>query len=151
MVGRPAQGYGFAMTTISGSIEGLAGSVDVKGSDGRSEAEPGASHMSARVRRTAMIAGVLLAVFGGFSTWVVITQGYFGFLSLAGRERWALQMLIDLVIALTIATSWMMADARKRRIASWPYVVATLALGSLGVLAYCARRAFAPLTPPPGT
>jgi hypothetical protein len=96
-------------------------------------------------------AALLLAAFGAFSMWVVITQGYFGFIELAGREPWGLQMLVDLVIALTVAVGWMTTDARKRRIASWPYVVATVALGSLGVLAYSVRRAFAPVTPPPGT
>ena len=103
---------------------------------------------SSSIRPLTLIAGVLLAAFGAFSLWVVATQGYFGFVALAGREPWALQMLIDLVIALSIAVGWMSGDARKRGIATWPSVVATVALGSLGVLAYLVRRG---LTPPQGT
>lgn len=89
------------------------------------------------------IAALVLAGFGAFSIWVVATQGYFGFLEVAGRERWALQMLLDLVIALSVAVGWMRGDARKRGIAIWPYVVATVLLGSIGVLAYCVRRGVA--------
>ena len=39
-------------------------------------------------------------------------------------------------------------DEVARGIATWPYVVATVALGSIGILAYCVRRGF---TPPRGT
>jgi hypothetical protein len=59
-------------------------------------------------------------------------------------------MLLDLVIALTIAVGWMRGDARRRRIAIWPFVIATILLGSIGILAYCVRRAAVP-TPIPGT
>jgi hypothetical protein len=111
------------------------------------------AHPSARSagRPLALVAGLVLAVFGAFSVWVVASQGYFGFLALAGREPWGLQILLDLVIAASFAAGWMIADARKRRIASWPYLIVTVVLGSIGILAYCVRRAFAPITPPPGT
>jgi hypothetical protein len=91
-------------------------------------------------RPLAAIAALVLAGFGAFSIWVVATQGYFGFLDVAGRERWGLQMLLDLVIALSVAIGWMRGDARQRGIAIWPYVIATVLLGSIGVLAYCVRR-----------
>jgi hypothetical protein len=91
-------------------------------------------------RPLTLTAALVLAGFGAFSIWVVATQGYFGFLELAGRERWGLQMLLDLVIALSVAVGWMRGDARKRGIAIWPYVIATVLLGSIGVLAYCVRR-----------
>jgi len=103
---------------------------------------------SPSIRPLALFAALVLAVFGAFSIWVVVTQGVFGFIEVAGRAPWALQMLIDLVIALSFAIGWLIGDARKRRIAAWPYVMATLVLGSLGVLAYCVRRSF---TPPQGT
>ena len=102
-------------------------------------------------RPLALIAAVVLAGFGAFSVWVVASQGYFGFLALAGREPWGLQVLLDLVIAASFAAGWMIADARRRRIAVWPYLVVTVFLGSIGILAYCVRRAFAPVTPPQGT
>jgi len=123
MVGPQARGYVWRMTTTT--------------------AIPSPS-----IRPMAVLAALALAVFGAFSMWVVVTHGYFGFLQVAGREPWALQMLIALVIALSVAVGWMIGDARKRRIATWPYVVATVALGSIGILAYCVRRGF---TPPQGT
>ena len=103
---------------------------------------------SPSIRPLAVIAALVLAVFGVFSMWVVASHGYFGFIALAGREAWALQMLVDVVITLAFAVGWMIGDARKRGIATWPYLVTTAALGSIGILAYCVRRSF---TPPRGT
>jgi hypothetical protein len=100
------------------------------------------------LRIQAFTAAVILAAFSAFSLWVVHGHGYTGFLALAGREPWALQMLLDLVIALSFAIGWMRADARRRGIAAWPYIVVTVFLGSIGVLAYVVRRALA-VTPRP--
>lgn len=109
-----------------------------------------AARPASSVRILALAAGAVLAAFGAFSLWVVYGHGYTGFLSLAGREPWAMQMLLDLVIALSFAVGWMRADARRRGLASWPYLVVTLALGSIGLLAYVVRRGMA-ATPPRGT
>ena len=98
------------------------------------------SHPASSVRIQAFTAGVVLAAFTAFSLWVVYGHGYTGFLALAGREPWALQMLLDLVISLSFALGWLRADARRRGIAAWPYFVVTLFLGSIGVLAYVVRR-----------
>ena len=86
------------------------------------------------------VAALVLAAFGAFSVWVVAGYGYTGFLSLAAREPWALQMLLDLVIACSFAVGWMIKDARKRDIKPWPYVVTTMFLGSIGLLVYVVRR-----------
>jgi len=83
-----------------------------------------------------LLAAIVLVPFAAFSSWVVWRHGYFGFLSLARAEPWALQMLLDLVIACSIAIGWMRADARKHGVNALPYVIATLALGSIGPLAY---------------
>jgi hypothetical protein len=106
------------------------------------------------LRKKALVAGVILAGFTTYSLWVVAGYGYTGFLSLASREPWALQLLLDLVIACSFGIGWMVHDARKYRIATWPFVIATLAVGSIGLLGYVAWRGFAPraeLTPRPGT
>ncbi len=87
-----------------------------------------------------ILAAVTLAVFGGFSAWLVLEEGYFGFVTLAAREGWALQMLIDLAIALFLFTPVMVRDARARGIVAWPFVVATIALGSIGALLYYVVR-----------
>jgi hypothetical protein len=44
------------------------------------------------------------------------------------------------VIACSFGIGWMIHDARKHAIKTWPYVVATLLLGSIGLLAYVVRR-----------
>ncbi|NVB83923.1 MAG: DUF2834 domain-containing protein [Kofleriaceae bacterium] len=92
------------------------------------------------LRTKALYALLVLATFGAYSVWVVAAHGYTGFLSLAGREPWGMQMLLDLVIACSFGVGWMVRDARKHGIAAWPFVVVTVFLGSIGLLAYVARR-----------
>ena len=53
-------------------------------------------------------------------------------------------MLLDLTICYVLLVLWMIAGARSRRIPSWPYVLATLALGSIRALAYLVHRSFRP-------
>jgi hypothetical protein len=90
--------------------------------------------------RTSSLAALVLATFGAYSIWVVAGHGYTGFLSLAAREPWALQMLLDLVIACSFGIGWMLPDAKKRGITAWPFVVTTVFFGSIGLLAYAVRR-----------
>lgn len=108
-----------------------------------------AASPSSSIRPLTLVAAAILAVFGAFSTWVAVTQGYLGFLDIAGRSWWALQMLLDLVLALSFAVGWMISDARKRQIATWPYLAATVFLGSIGILAYCVRRGVTHSVPAP--
>ncbi len=82
----------------------------------------------------------LLVVFGTFSTWVGVTHGQLGFLTLAAREPWGLQILLDVVISVGLFTMWMMPDAKRKGITAWPYLIACIALGSLGALAYLVHR-----------
>ena len=93
-------------------------------------------------RHKAIVAGVVLAAFGAFSIWVVAGYGYLGFIALARDEPWGLQMLLDLVIACSFGAGWMLGDARRRGLAAWPYVVLTVLLGSIGLLAYVVARGF---------
>lgn len=92
--------------------------------------------------RLALIA-LVLAVFSLFSGYLVFQQGYFGFVYLAMREAWALQMLIDVGIACSLFLIWMVGDARARRLPIVPYVLITLALGSIGPLSYLLHRELA--------
>ncbi len=96
--------------------------------------------LAAPARNQLAIALTVLVAFGAFSTWVVAGHGYTGFLSLAAREPWALQMLLDLVIACSFGLGWLVPDARKRGITAWPFIAMTIALGSIGLLAYVVRR-----------
>jgi hypothetical protein len=89
-----------------------------------------------------LILVVVFTLFTGWSLTVVESQGLFGFLTLSAREPWAAQMLIDLSISLFIAWSWLRVDAREKGIVAWPYIAATVGVGSIGVLAYLIHREF---------
>jgi hypothetical protein len=91
-------------------------------------------------RTIGILALLVLVPFAAFSLWVVDGHGLTGFLPLAGREPWALQMLLDLLFACLIYATWLVPDARRRGIPAWPYLVLTLAAGSMGGLAYLVHR-----------
>ena len=94
------------------------------------------------------IAVLAFVAFTGWSITVAVAHGPTGFLSLAAREPWALQMLIDLVIALIVATGWVRSDAKKRGLPWIPYVVLAPILGSPPVLAYIVHREFVAMKKP---
>jgi hypothetical protein len=96
------------------------------------------------LQRTASLAGIILVAFTAYSLWVVAGHGYFGFISLALDHDWAMQLLLDLVLACSFGLAWVTQDARKRGITTlWPYYVMTVFVGSIGLLAYVVRRGFA--------
>jgi len=92
-------------------------------------------------RKIGLLALLVLIPFAVFSTWVIARAGYTGFLGLAAREPWGLQILLDLTIACALYLSWLVPDARRHRIPAWPYVLVTLFGGSVGGLAYLVHRA----------
>lgn len=103
-------------------------------------------HVAAHLRAMRLaIALVVFVAFTGWSITVAIANGPTGFLSLAAREPWAMQMLLDLVISLIVATGWVRGDAKQRGLPWLPYVVAAPILGSPAVLAYLVHREFAAL------
>ena len=107
------------------------------------------------LRSHSLAAGAILVVFTVYSLWVVLGHGYTGFLTLAMREDWAMQLLLDLVLACSFGVGWMVQDARKHGTTTWPFVAMTVAGGSIGLLAYVVWRGLAPrtaeLTQRPGT
>lgn len=93
------------------------------------------------MRLAAAIAAFL--AFTAYTVWVMVENGVIGFLQLAGREPWGLQLLIDLLVMLALFALWVRQDARKRGIAAWPWVLATMVMGSMGALAYLVHREWA--------
>jgi hypothetical protein len=76
----------------------------------------------------------VLAVFLAFSAWVVAVDPL-GLLRIL-REPWGAQVGLDLVLSLSVAWAFIAKDARFRRVRRWPWVVATLFLGSPVVLLF---------------
>ena len=91
------------------------------------------------------LALLVFVAFTGWSTSVAIAHGSTGFLTLAAREPWALQMLLDLLLSLFVAMAWVRGDAQQRGLPWVPYVVLAPILGSPAVLAYLVHREFAAL------
>ncbi len=85
---------------------------------------------------TRITATILLLPFLVFTLWVIATEGFIGFLTVAGREPWALQLLLDLVIMAWFAVRWMVRDARAAGRNPWPFVAATVVVGSIAPLIY---------------
>jgi hypothetical protein len=79
---------------------------------------------------------LVIAAFGVLSATALADVGYFGILLLHIQSSGGVQVLVDLVIALTLAMIWMVADARRSGRNPWPWIVLTLVAGSFGPLAY---------------
>jgi hypothetical protein len=83
--------------------------------------------------------GLVLAVFGFETAWFVTHQGFAGFMALfdsvAGRLAF-----FDLTIALSLVMVWMWRDAGERNATVVPYLLLTVAFGSVGPLLYLIVR-----------
>ena len=86
----------------------------------------------------------VMADFVCLTLYAVFTEGYLAFIGVAidfaGNNIWGVQILADFLVALTIALGWCIADARKRDLNYWPFVVLTVTLGAIGPLAYLIHR-----------
>ncbi|MFT4614892.1 MAG: drug/metabolite transporter (DMT)-like permease [Bacteroidia bacterium] len=93
------------------------------------------------------LAIVILIPFLALTIYSVAKVGYFGLFEyhLHSPARW--QVFTDLVIALLLVLMWLVPQAKTEGRNPWPWVVATLFLGSIGPLAYLAWRSkpFKPL------
>lgn len=86
----------------------------------------------------------VLIEFALFSGWVMWEVGYIGIWQAGFASIGSLQILLDLVICASIISMWLYQDARQRGINPWPWLVATLAAGSLPVLFYLIVRERSP-------
>jgi hypothetical protein len=83
---------------------------------------------------------VVLFLFGVLSAAAVWQHGYVGIFVMHLQSFAGMQVLTDLVIALTLVLIWLWRDARAQGRNPVPWVVATLALGSFGPLLYLLTR-----------
>jgi hypothetical protein len=83
---------------------------------------------------------IALALFGLLSAAAVWRHGYLGIWTTSFQSLAGLQVLADLVIALLLVLAWLWRDARASGRNPWPWVIATLTLGSFGPLVYLLVR-----------
>jgi hypothetical protein len=85
------------------------------------------------------IAAILILIpFTGLTLYAVAEAGYIGLFEFQLREPAGWQVLADLAIALLLVLSWLVPEARREGRNPWPWVAATLFLGSLSPLLYLA-------------
>ncbi len=82
----------------------------------------------------------VLVSFLGLNAYVIYQYGYIGFWELILANSATIAALVDLSIALSLILWWMYKDAKIQGISLVPYVLLTLALGSVGPLLYLIRR-----------
>jgi hypothetical protein len=90
------------------------------------------------MQRAILIAVIVL--FGILTTLAVRDHGVWGIIEPHFRSFGPAQVFADLVIALTLVMIWMWRDARASGRNPWPWIVATLAVGSFGPLFYLLTR-----------
>ncbi len=83
---------------------------------------------------------IILILFAILTVFALDAHGYFGIFALHFQSWGGAQVLTDLVIALSLVMIWMWRDARTLGRNPWPWVLATLALGSFGPLVYLLTR-----------
>jgi hypothetical protein len=83
---------------------------------------------------------LVLAAFGAYSTYVLYDVGYVGILRSHLSNAGGIQVLCDLTISLGLVCIWLVRDARATGRSGWPFVVATIFLGSFGPLLYLVLR-----------
>ncbi len=84
---------------------------------------------------------LIFVPFTVFSLGVIATEGFPALFGLALREKWGMQMLLDVGIFYVLFCAWLVPDARTRGISPWPYVAGTLVMGALSYLLHRELRA----------
>jgi RsiW-degrading membrane proteinase PrsW (M82 family) len=85
-------------------------------------------------RRTLAI--IILIPFTLLTAYAVHKVGYIGIFDYHRHSPAGWQVIADLVIALVLVLTWLVPEARRAGRNPWPWVVATLFLGSFGPLLY---------------
>ena len=81
-----------------------------------------------------------LLLFGALSAVALWQHGYWGIIAPHFQSFGGGQVLADLVIALTLVMVWMWHDAKAAGRNPWPWIAATLVVGSLSPLLYLLTR-----------
>jgi hypothetical protein len=92
------------------------------------------------MNRNALILAFVLVDFVALSVWALSEVGYIGLFQFHLTSPAGIQVIVDLVLALSLIMLWMVRDARERGAAILPFIVLTLTLGSIGPLSYLLVR-----------
>ena len=83
---------------------------------------------------------IVLLLFGILTAAALWHHGFWGIIEPHFQSFGAGQVFADLVIALTLAMVWIWRDARSQGRNPWPWIAATLTMGSFGPLLYLLTR-----------
>lgn len=87
-----------------------------------------------------LLIGAVLLAFTAFSLVVIGEVGYFGLWQAGFASNASLQILLDLCLACGLGGLWLIGDAKRRGVTAWPWLIAVLVLGSIGLLGYLFLR-----------
>jgi hypothetical protein len=90
-------------------------------------------------RKQLALSAVVIA-FVAQEAYAIYLYGYLGFFRMMFANFATITAMVDLIIALTLVLVWMGDDAEQRKVSALPYLLITLALGSVGPLLYLVRR-----------
>lgn len=79
---------------------------------------------------------IITAAFGAYSLWALAQVGYLGLWQGGFANIGSTQITLDLIVASVLLMGFVVRDCRAQGRAWWPWVVATLLLGSFGTLGY---------------
>jgi hypothetical protein len=82
----------------------------------------------------------LLGIFVVFTAQAAWEHSYLELWAFTMKGSAHRQIFADLFIACVLFSSWMVGDARARKKRAWPFLLLTVATGSLGLLAYMIWR-----------
>ena len=84
--------------------------------------------------------GLMFAVVGGYTAYVLFTDGYMSIVHAALVSPAAIQITLDLVAALLLVLMWIYKDARSLNSNPWPWMIATCIIGTSAPLLYMLVR-----------
>lgn len=90
----------------------------------------------------AVLTTIVFVVFTIYSFGVIAELGLLSVFDVAMGGGWNTQVFLDLCIAITVSIVWMRNDARQKQLTWWPFAIASVALGSIAVLAYATWSAW---------
>ena len=83
-----------------------------------------------------VLALVMLIPFLALTAYAVMKVGYFGIPDYHRHSPAGWQVFTDLVIALVMVMMWLIPEAKKAGRNPWPWLIGTLATGSIAPLLY---------------